>query len=123
MALASLLTSMATTAFVSVTLSYDFDTSPFRRKSQPGVYGMIPDSSSARAAAFISMFVLALAQILSRTLACALLAASSGTVLCIMLGGEMALYFVYKLVMRDFTYWAPIESKAISVFVSVLMRF
>ena len=121
-ALASLLTSMATTAYVSVSIAYDFDIDPSRRRKQPGMYGMIPAASSGRAAAFGSMFLLALTQVLGRTLACALLAAKSATLLVCILGGEMALYMLFKLLRRDFTYWMPIESKALSVLASVLMR-
>ena len=122
MALASLLTSMATTAYVSVTIAYDFDTDSGKRKNQPFMYGMIPDSASGRAAAFTSMFILALTQILGRTLACALLAASSKTMLLCILVGEMTFYIFFKLIRHDFIYWVPIESNVAAFIVSALIR-
>ena len=90
-ALVSILVSISTTAFMSASISFDLDLDPFRRRVQPDMYGMIADSSSGRTATFASVFFLALMQIISKILACALIAASSPFLLVSILGGEMAL--------------------------------
>jgi hypothetical protein len=83
---------------------------------------MIPDSSWGRVVAFGSMVFLAGTQIFGRILACALLAATSGTLLVLFMTVEMGFYILFKLLRRDFTYWFPIESAAVSAGISMTAR-
>ena len=59
---------------------------------------------------------------LSRSIGCALLAASGGaTMVLSIFGGEMLLYLAWKLVRRDFMYWVRIEG-SLGVIVSLFAR-
>ena len=121
-ALVSLVLSMTTTAYVSVTITYDLDTDGYHRRTQSRMFGMIPDSSNGRIAAFTSMIVMSAMQIFGRTMAYALLAASSETWLLSMMGGETVLYLLYKVIRGDLIYFLPIEHKALSLVVSLICR-
>ena len=46
---------------------------------------------------------------LSRSVGCALLAASGGVSVLSFVGGEMLLYLVWKVLRNDFLYWVPID--------------
>ena len=58
---------------------------------------------------------------LSRSIGCALLAASGGARLLSFVGGEMALYLVFKMVRSDFMAWFPVEG-SLGLFLSLVYR-
>ena len=60
--------------------------------------------------AFIAMYFLTLAHILSKTIASALLLAVSGNIFLIVFGSEMCLYLLYKAVRCDFSYYTSVAS-------------
>lgn len=108
-ALISILVSAATIAFTSSMLSYDWDTSPAKRKLGPLFYGYVPDKALARAVCFISMMSLAFSHVLLLTFSCALLSVTKSTWLLYFLGLDIGLFFVYKIVARDFYYFVNLE--------------
>ena len=59
---------------------------------------------------------------LSRSVGCALLAASGGTTMVLsFVGGEMMLYLVWKVFRRDFMAWFPVDG-ALGVVMSLIYR-
>ena len=58
---------------------------------------------------------------LSRSIGCALLAASGGAMLLSFVGGEMALYLVFKMVRSDFMAWFPVDGP-LGVVMSLIYR-
>ena len=101
-ALVSLLMSAASTGYASATLSYDFDTSVAKRRVSPDMYGMVPDEG--RGVVFLLMFLLATLQMVSKVFAVALLSLTNSTWLAIWLGSDIGMFFLYKVVRRDFVY-------------------
>jgi hypothetical protein len=111
-AVASILISGATTAFTSVMISYDYDTSPTQRAKSPKFYGFVPTGSKARAACFAAMFLLTTAHTLARTFACALLAVVSKRWLLYYLSGDALIFFAYKFARGDLRYGLNISGGA-----------
>jgi hypothetical protein len=64
--------SCVSTAFIATTVVYDFDTDPTRRKSNPELYGLIPDNK--RALVFALLFLYHTAWSLGKTFSMAVLA-------------------------------------------------
>ena len=59
---------------------------------------------------------------LSRSVGCALLAAWGGELMVLsVVGGEITLFLVWKILRKDFLYWVPIEGP-LSVLVSLVER-
>ena len=59
---------------------------------------------------------------LSRSIGCALLAASGEmTMVLSVVGGEMLLYLVWKILREDFFYWLPVDG-FLGIFGSFLVR-
>jgi len=54
-ALSSITMSALTTGFTSASISYDYDTNPTERKSQPEFYGYVPNKASSRSVIFFPM--------------------------------------------------------------------
>jgi len=56
-----------------------------------------------------SMYLLSFCQLLGKSLEMAILVQIGGKTLAVsVLGGEMVVYLVYKLVRKDFRYWMPL---------------
>jgi hypothetical protein len=121
LALTSIVTSIATIAYISVTVTYDFDSDPHRRKTQPWMYGMLPYSPLRRVTAFVSMFFLSFSQIVGRILSYAMLA-TIGTRMGYFVLVEMVLYLLVKILRRDFVYWLPIESRYYTILWTLGLR-
>lgn len=69
----------------------------------------MPDKALARAVCFISMMSLSFAHVLLLTFSFALLAMTKTSWLLYFLGIDMVLFFVYKIVRRDFYYFLNVE--------------
>ena len=90
-------------------VSYDFDTSPDKRRENPQFYGYIPDKASQRTIAFFSLFVATSTHMLSRVFSSALLLMVNWRYLVWFVGGEMGLYLLYRAATNDFVYWIPVK--------------
>ena len=110
-ALVSIAISTLTTGFTSALISFDKDVDAKGRKKSPDFYGYIPDDHASRGQCFILMTIMSALHNLSRSIGCALLAASSSekTNLFYFVGGETLVYLVWKIFRRDFFYWVRIE--------------
>mmetsp|Transcript_732 Transcript_732/g.1207 ORF Transcript_732/g.1207 Transcript_732/m.1207 type:complete len:961 (-) Transcript_732:44-2926(-) len=98
-----------TAAFSSAMLSFDWDTNKSYRKSTPWFYGYIPSSLKERIVVFMSLLYLSAFNLFARSLACVLLHIKGGfTCVALMLGLELLLYLIVKLLQRDFVYWMPV---------------
>jgi hypothetical protein len=123
-AILSVLVSAAATAFTSVMISYDWDTSPSQRalnNKNFKFYGFVPDGANERAACFAAMFLLTFAHTLARSFSCALLAIVNKTWLAMYVSGGVLVYCLYKLSRGDLRYSTNL-SPAASVMTTFLMR-
>jgi hypothetical protein len=123
-AILSVLVSAAATAFTSVMIAYDWDTSPSQRATNNKnikFYGFVPDGANERAACFASMFLFTFAHTLARSFSCALLAIVSKTWLAMYVGGGFLLYCLYKASRGDLRYSTNLDPVA-SVLFTFLMR-
>ena len=109
--LVSIAISALTTGFTSALISFDKDVDVLGRKNQPAFYGYLPDYHATRGRCFFLMMIMSALHNLSRSIGCALLAASSSGKmnLFFFLGGEMIIFLVWKILRRDFFYWVRIE--------------
>ena len=123
-ALASIGISSLTTGFASAMIAFDMDVDVPHREAQPRFYGYIPDENGSRMKCFTLMTMMSALHNLSRSLGCALLAASNGGVMWVVYlsGGEMLLFFVLKVLRGDFYYWPRFEGPVAKI-VSLLGRF
>ena len=125
----SIFISACTTAFISCTIAYDMDTDPKSRKRAPNHYGYIPDSGQDRMLAFMAMLSFKSAHVVSRLFGMAMLvcACVSGhedinmNFLLAVIFGELAIFFLYKVVRGDFLYWYPMTGLP-GLFASILQR-
>jgi hypothetical protein len=124
-AIASILISGATTAFTSVMITYDWDTSPSKRAKNNKnfkFYGFVPDGATPRTVCFAAMFMFTTAHTLARSFSCALLAVVSKKFIAIYLVGDMLIYVLYKLLRGDLRY-GPNLSKVLSALGTAVIRF
>ena len=113
-ALISIGISTLTTGFASALISFDKDVDVLGRKDQPTFYGYIPDDHATRGRCFFLMTIMSALHNLSRSIGCALLAASSSGKMNLLYfvggySGEMIIFLVWKILRRDFFYWVRIE--------------
>ena len=121
-ALVSILVSALTTGFTSAMISFDKDIDLSGRKSQPDFYGYIPDDNGLRGRCFVLMMMISTCHNISRSLGVALLAVSTdNNLLYYFVGGEMAVYLIYKIYRADFFYW-PRMSGPVEIIFSFLCR-
>ena len=87
------------------------------------VTGYTPDDYSKKTQIFMLMTIISSLHNLSRSLGCALLAASAkeSALVVYFVGGEMVLFIAYKILRGDFYYWARI-SGALSAVISLQTR-
>ncbi len=104
-------------------MAFDMDLSPYRRRNQPNFYGYIKDSSAAKALTFLSMMLLAVTHIISKTLvACLIIVSASAIWLAVFVASEFLVYISFKIVRRDFTYFIPTKRKLSAVVLSAFFR-
>ena len=131
--LVSIAISALTTGFTSALIAFDCDVDVSRRKKNPKLNGYIPDDHAARGRCFFLMMLISALHNLSRSVGCALLAASSSdksTLLVYFMGGEMILYLAFKAARGDFYYFLRLEgffgfvvSLLDRIFVKVIVDF
>ena len=121
-ALMSIASSALTTGFTSALISFDTDVDVKRRQVRPKVYGIIPDDYAQRGTCFILMMLISTLHNLSRSIGCAVLAASSGKMtLTYFVCGEMLVYLAYKVFRRDFMCWVRVDG-ILGVIMSIIIR-
>ena len=112
-ALVSIAISALTTGFTSALISFDKDIDVLGRKNQPRFYGYIRDDYATRGRCFFLMIIMSAFHNLSRSVGCALLAASSSGNMKVLyfVVGEMTFYLAWKIFRRDFFYWVRVEGQ------------
>jgi len=120
-AVTSVVISALTTGYSSGTISYDYDTDPVKRKTQPDFYGYIPDEGTARPLLLVCMTLNSALMLLVRSFSAAMLMLLSKRYLVMYLAGDMALYLLQKVARGDFHHWLPIDGVG-GLFVSLLLR-
>ena len=114
--------SALTTGFASAIIAFDKDVDAQGRKINPKFYGYIPDDHRLRSRCFILMTVMSTCHNLSRSVGCALLAASGGaTMVLSFVGGEVMVYVMWKVFRRDLLYWFKVDG-FLGIFGSFLIR-
>ena len=116
-ALASIGISALTTGFASAMISFDMDVDTPHRIGQPQFYGYIPDDNGVRMKCFALMTMISTLHNLSRSLGCALLAASNGGFVLVMYfsGCEVLLFLAWKILRGDIYYWPRLQRYAAEV--------
>ena len=124
--LAALFTSVA---FVSEAVSYMTfmkDISEEGRRKQKIFYGFIPLSGIKLVMVKLSMYLLSFCQLLGKSFQMVILMQMGGRTLALgVLGGEVFIYLLYKLLRRDFRYWIPLPrgtSLILSLVIRILMK-
>ena len=120
-AVASICTACCSIALTSTSISFDWDTSPTKRKETPSFYGYVKDSPGSRTFTFLCLFSLAFFHVASKFFAIALLATINGAWVAFYLGGDMAVYLVYRAARGDLRYWLNLPGSA-SIIASALGR-
>ena len=108
-ALVSILISALTTGYTSAMIAFDMDVDVEHRRGQPTLYGYIPDDNGLRGRCFTLMTLIGMLHNLSRSVGCALLAATDKNIPFAAIGGEMLLFLLYKLARGDFWYRTRLE--------------
>jgi len=108
-ALVSIGVSALTTGFSSVLIAFDFDVDVPHRKNQPKFYGYVPDDNGLRGRCFVLITFISALNNVSRSLRCALLAASDKRLLVMFVGGEILLYLALKVLRGDFFWWIKLD--------------
>jgi len=91
-------------------IAFDVDVDVDNRKREPRFYGYIPDDNWLRGRCFVLMTIISALRNVSRSLGVALLAASSNKMLVFyFVGGEFALFFLYKIARGDIWFWLRLE--------------
>jgi hypothetical protein len=104
----SICISWVTTAFKSTSLSFDVDTDRAKRMKNPQFYGIIPYSRPARRRIVrVCLFMFTFAHIVERTAALTLLFVTRKAWLGALLGAEIGLFLLYKMLRSDFIAWVP----------------
>ena len=99
---ASLASSILTTAFISAQLSHEYDASEEKRRENPTFYGYLPSSLRQRGFTLLQLFLIATFNLLIRALSFVILSQRGTSTVMIVFGGELALYFVVKILRGDF---------------------
>ena len=104
--LLGLLSSAAFVAEGVTYLSYTADISEYNRRTGKLFYGFIPLSGNKLYAVKASMYILSFCQLLGKAMQVAvLMQIGNKTLAFTVLGCELGVYLLYKVVMNDFRYW------------------
>ena len=120
-AVMSICTACCSIAFTSASISFDWDTSPTKRKETPNFYGYVKDSPGSRTLAFLCLFLLAFFHVASKFFAIALLASIDLAWVMFYLCGDMTVYLTYKAARGDLRYWLNLPTTS-SIVVTMLVR-
>jgi len=118
-AVLSIFSSVFAIAFVSSTISFDFDIDPVKRLNTPDFYGYIPDTN--RAKVFVLMTVMTAAHVLMKVLGSALILRLNKVWFMFYMVGDMSLYFTVRVFRGDFRYWLRLDG-VWSWIASILVR-
>jgi len=121
-AMCSIVISMMCTAFAGTVMSWDLDTSPIRRKTNPEFYGYIKNDPTSRTLTFVVMMTITFCHVLMKSLSTALLMSMSVTWLAAYLIGDMLLFMLYKILRCDFRHWLNLGDP-LSLIMSFFFRF
>jgi len=114
--------SVFTSAFTSAMLSWDWDNNKEQRRLVPWFYGYIPSKLSSKIIVAMSLYCLAMSNLITRSFSCVVLYLSGGVSTAFMvLGAELCLYLVIKTARQDFWYWLPVYG-APGLFISLMVR-
>ena len=119
-AVASVATACCSIAFTSASISFDWDTSPTKRKETPNFYGFVKDAPGSRTLTFLCLFMLAFFQVASKFFAIALLATINKAWVIFYLWGDMAVYMTYRAARGDLRVFLNLPN-SLSTFVSIFM--
>ena len=122
LAVVSMSTSAAATAYPVAVMHFEKDCDPSTRLDNPHFWGVYPDDATARSLAFLWIFCFNLTHISSKGLSITLLWTTfGGRTTYVYYGCEMAMYFLIKIIRQDFFYWAPVHG-LMNVFAALLNR-
>jgi hypothetical protein len=102
---ASIIVSWTVTAFKITSMSFDVDTDRMKRKLSEWFFGFVPDSLARRRIAWACLFVVSSAHLVERSVALTLLYVTNKAWLGGLLGAEIGLGVVFKVVRSDFAGW------------------
>lgn len=103
-------------------MTYVKDVSEESRRTQEIFYGFIPLNGLRLWVVKASMYVLSLSQLLGKSISIALLFDMGGHTLVLAVQiSEMCVFFLYKVLRKDFLYWMPMPSK-LQLLISVIVR-
>ena len=103
-------------------MSFVKDIAEESRRKGKMFYGFVPLSGGKLVVVKCSMYLLSFCQLMSKSIAIALLVQVGGGKLAFMvLAAETGFYLLFKVIRRDFRYWMPLPW-AVSVTISVVQR-
>ena len=70
---------------------------------------MIPDDNGARGRSFFLMMAISTLHNISRSVGCAMMMTGDSILLAWLIGGELTVHFIVKIVRGDFLYFVPLE--------------
>jgi len=70
---------------------------------------MIPDDNGARGRSFFLMTAISALHNISRSVGCAMMMTGDRTLFVWLIGGELTLHFIFKIVRGDFLCYIPVE--------------
>ncbi|GMH87019.1 hypothetical protein TrVE_jg13484 [Triparma verrucosa] len=103
----SLVVSIFTATFTSTGISLDKDLDRESRFSAPDFYGYFPSGTKKRAKVCMLIFLISACQLTAKSLAYALGAVESPTIVLAFMIVDVVAFLLYKLARRDFDYWVP----------------
>ena len=118
----SIVISALTTAYISASISYDLDTDPKKREGNPKFYGLVPNSSTRRAAVFVVLIFVSFFYTLLKAFALALIMMVNITYGLFYTLADLAIFFLYKVISSDYEYQVRIPGIP-SVFTTFVVRF
>lgn len=110
-----------TLALAIVTLDKDCDVKT--RRTMGEFYGMFSEQPLMKSVAFFSMLTFSITQLLAMTISTVLLdVVIANNAIYFVMGGQLSLFFLYKLSRGDFLYWVQFESAPQNFTLAVIVR-
>ena len=118
----SIIFSCLATAFTALTIAWDFETHPMKRRNNPEFYGYLPDDPGRATVIFLLMFILHATLVIGKIFAMALLVLTDWHWLAAYLAGDMTIYIVYKVLRGDLYYFVPGMGLPLSFLCRVIVK-
>ena len=118
----SLLISALTAGYTAASVTYDFDTDPKRRSSEPEFYGFIADTAARRIVTLNLLVLQSSVMLLLRATATALILKIGAGYLLGFIAMDLTLFLFFKLVHNDLMYWVPVEPPIPGLFIAIFTR-